>query len=404
MNWRGIFAITLKDIKSTLRDKHTLFWLVVFPMMMIAFSAFLWATPRSPETLKVGVVYQDSGIQEYAFNATTIVYVMKEVQIDNQSIFDIKEYDNLEDVLKDVRQGQLDAAIVFPEGFSKNLTLGLPAHMKIYICASDAYRVQITKSILNAFFREFSEEITNARIEYVPEEYQDYARGLATPIQTNVEEVVPEAIATRRGLLGWFTIGMVGIEFLFGGLTSGALAIVSEREKGTLRRLIAAPINSWDLLLGKTLSSLFELAISTVTCILFGLALGAKITWRLTDPAYWMIILLFVLGGIMMIGMGLIISLVGKTSKGASGIAMVIAYPLMFLTGLWLPKWILPKTVRIIADYFPLTWAIDAARDIMIYEKGISSALSVLPWLTLTTIVIYLVGALAFKYSMKQIA
>ena len=64
MNWRGIFAITLKDIKSTLRDKHTLFWLVVFPMMMIAFSAFLWATPRSPETLKVGVVYQDSGIQE----------------------------------------------------------------------------------------------------------------------------------------------------------------------------------------------------------------------------------------------------------------------------------------------------------------------------------------------------
>jgi len=404
MNWRGIFAITLKDIKSTLRDKHTLFWLIVFPMMMIAFSAFLWAAPHSPETLKVGVVYQDSGIQEYPLNATTIVQTMKEAQIDNQSVFDVREYDNFEDALKDVRQGQLDAAIVFPEGFSKNLTLGFPASTEIYICASDAYRVQITKSILDAFFREFSEEIINIRIGYVPEEYRDYAKGLATPLQTNVTEVTPEAIATRRGLLGWFTIGMVGIEFLFAGLTSGALAVVSEREKGTLRRLVAAPINSWDLLIGKTFSSLFELAVSTVTCILFGLALGAKITWRFTDPAYWMIVLLFLLGGIMMIGMGLIISLVGKTSKGASGIAMIIAYPLMFFTGIWIPKWMLPKSVRVIAEYFPLTWAIDAARDIMIYEKGISSALAILPWLTLTTIVIYLVGTLAFKYSMKQIA
>ena len=54
------------------------------------------------------------------------------------------------------------------------------------------------------------------------------------------------------------------------------------------------------------------------------------------------------------------------------------------------------------ADYFPLTMAIDAVRDVMVFGKGMEAVLPVLPWLAGMAVLIYGLGALAYKLVLRR--
>jgi len=418
MGFRAILAIAGRDMKNTVRDKMALFWLILFPLLMLTFSYFLWANPMPPVTLDVGVVYEDSTADwgNLTFTARNVTEIMAKVVVEteegkNVTVFCLAEYSSREEALDALKGDKLDAVLVFPEGFSKNISYGLPARVELYIRGGDTYREQVTRAVLTEFFDKLSDEVAKRRIEIIaehlppeaPPEVVDFMRGLAWPVNASVSVVTPKALLGKAGLMGWFTIAMIGTEFLIAGMIAGAVMVVEEKDKKTLRRLLAAPIGPWDLLIGKTLSGLASLALSAAACLAFGLALGARINWDpLANPAHALVPVLLLLGALMSLGMGLLISMLAKSTKGAEGLATAVSWPLMFLTGIWYPKWLLPGPLRLLADYFPLTMAIDAVRSAVVFNAGLEVVLPVLPWLVLATVVIYGLGALAYKYVLKR--
>ncbi len=419
MGFRAVLAIAERDVRSTSREKMALFWLILFPVMMLTFSFLLWANPMPPVTLDVGVVLADStaDMPGLNFTARNITDIMAEVTVKTEDgeevkVFHIVDYGNdTEGALGDLRAGEIDAVVVFPERFSYNVSMGFTAHVEVYVLGGDAYKEQVAKAILTGFFEGLSNRLSQIRLDImeehlppdVPPVVVEWTKGLVWPVNATLEVVVPEALLGKAGLRGWFAIAMAGVEFLVAGIAIGASMVVEEKERKTLRRLLAAPIGPWDLLLGKTLSGLLQLGVSALVCVLYGLAWGARIAWNpLANPAHALVPVVLALGALTSLGMGLIISMLAKTAKGASGLAMAIGWPLMFLTGIWMPKWMLPGPLRALADWFPLTMAIDATREVMVFNRGLEAIAPVLPWLALFAIVIYGLGALAYKHVLRR--
>ena len=77
MRFRQILAFAKKDLIEFSREYEALFWVIVFPIIFLAIAVALW-TPSNGQiiTMKIGVVYNDSTISLYQFNATTITDIL----------------------------------------------------------------------------------------------------------------------------------------------------------------------------------------------------------------------------------------------------------------------------------------------------------------------------------------
>ena len=432
MNSNAIIAILIRGVKEILREPEVIFWIIIFPMLYLSIST-IWIKPPSLVTLNVGVVYNDTTINDYQFNASTIVQIMNETVINETKLFNIKVYYDESMGIEAIRSGRIDACIVFPDKFSRNLTLGFPAKLKVYLGTGDIQKMQITEGIIKGFLGGFSDELAVRRalipikfisafgnytftpqynftlpsnVSFQPEVFKYWILGLAKPLNITYSKVAPKIGRWGWGeAMGWMTLSMIGIMFLFAGMLSSAISIAIERERGTLRRMLVAPISPWDVLFGFTLVILFEQLISIIAVTLYGVfVMHAKIIWNpIANPSHIFVPILLLLAGLFSIGVGLIISMFTRTAKAATIVSQAIAWPLMFLSGLTLPKAMLPPIFRSFANIFPLTIVIDVIRDIVVYGRGIDIILNVLPYLSALCIIVYILGAIAYKKIVEEI-
>ncbi len=416
MRLRAVLGIALKDLRHTFRDKMTVFWVIVFPLMFITLSTVLWIPKDGKPMTFNAVMFSEEGFSG-ELGPGLVRRVMELASIGGEPLFKVRILNSSDEVLSEVESGKADLGLIFPEGFTANMTRGLSATVKVYIAAGDINKKQVVKSIIDGFLTAINEDVSKYRIKiamqemknYVSEEevevaqIKEYLEGIAKPIKYVIEEIVPESLATREKIIGWYTIGMIGVQFMFSGMIGASTAIIAEKEKSTLARLLSAPVSPWEVLIGKTLAEIVSLLISAASCIVYGVLVhNADITFNPLNPAHMLSALILLLGGIMMIGCGLIISMVAKTVKGASGIATVITWPLMFFTGLIIPEFILPKSLRIIARLFPLTKAIESVREAVVFGASVQEILPSLPPVVAGAAVAYLIGVLGYRRLVKH--
>jgi len=419
VRFSAIYAIFMKGAKEVLREPEVIFWIIVFPMMYLCIST-IWVKPPSAITLNLGVVYADETINNYRLNATTIVEILNETVMDDTKIFNIRVYGSEVEGIEAVRAGKIDLCIIFPNRFSMNLTWGFPAKLKVYIGTGNMQRAQFAEGFIRGILSRFSEKLALTRAE-IPVKYLEkypinftapvnvtvlveaiklWILGLAQPLNVTYTKVTPKIgrWSWEEGM-GWMTLAMIGVMFLFAGMLSAAVAIAEERERGTLRRLLAAPISPWDVLLGYTLAILFEQALSIAATVLFGtIALHAKIIWNpIEKPVHILIPVIFLLMGLFSIGLGLIISMFCRTTKAAVAICQAISWPLMFITGITIPKFMLPSPLRSLADVFPISLAIESVRRVVVYGEGWSAIVPVIPYLIVVSFTVYFIGAIAYS-------
>jgi len=415
MNPRAILAIGLRNIKRTLRDPMDLFWTIVFPIFFIALTAYVFIPPGPGiYTLKTAIINYDGSPAGFNFTATNFVNVLKNITIEGRKIFDIKDYDlNLDKALNDLKRGKLHLVIVIPEGFTHNITYSR-AYIEVYVSGSDIRLEQVALAEVRGVISEISKRTGQIRIEIIKSILSQYynSQGIMDwfnyiaysiePLQARYNITRPKTMLTRAGILGWYVIGMIGVEILFIGLFTGALALLHEKEQGTLRKLLSTPITAVDLLFGTVIDLLFSIMLSTIACILFGVyVVGAKIHW-VWDLEHLFIIPLLILASLLTLSVGIFVSMACKNYRAASGIVTIIAWPTMFLTGIWFPKFMMPEPLRILADISPLTIIIDAMRNIMVFEASLSEVIGTLPIPIVITIVLFTIASIVFRRSLEK--
>ena len=159
--------------------------------------------------------------------------------------------------------------------------------------------------------------------------------------------------------------GLIGLTILFAGTSMEAVVISFEKRIGALERLLMAPLSPMSILVGKGMSgALFGLGTGLLVWIATSLAWGFAFDAR--------VLLVLLLSSIIFALMGLIISLLMREVFDAMTMANFFRFPMLFLSGVFLPVAEMAWPLRLVAAVLPLTYTVDALRHLVLRGAGAS--------------------------------
>jgi ABC-2 type transport system permease protein len=299
--------------------------------------------------------------------------------LNNTGFMTMKEFSSQLEAQKELNATTIRAIITIPQGFEQSL-LAQHANVSLVVDGTNPDIAGLIKGGVTTFFSEYYKQFYN----------QTYGMNYTEPIKVDTETFfVGQKVGYKENIVP----GMLTYPLLFSSMVASTGAIVFEREKGTLKKIRAAPIRPLNMLFGKTLAALFQTAISiAIMSILAVVLLGPRLNWNLP-----LLIPIFFLGSMNGIALGLIISCVGRAPQEASNAATTIAIVLQFFTGMYFPIDYLPTYMQQIGRVIPMTYAAQALRDIMIRNATLTDLLFPIATLAVAAVILYGVGILLYK-------
>ena len=293
---------------------------------------------------------------------------------ENSQDFRIVKYVFTEDEMNwMIRAGKAKVAIKIPEDFSRQLELKRSAQILILVDGSESSVAGEALNVSNALalqetFKQFAVE-TGFAVDARP-------RILFNPDTRSANFFIP---------------GLMVVMCQMMAIMLSANAIVREKEKGTLEQLFMTPVKAGELIFGKLIPYLVLTFIEFVT-ILF-------LMWSVFQvPIAGYVVTLLTLTlpfTFAFLGLGLYISTRVDTREAAGQMAMGTMMPSIFLSGYVFPLDSMPLFFYYVAQIFPTTWLIDAARGVILRGAG-------WPELWFHAVILWAMGVAAFGLSMLK--
>ena len=253
--------------------------------------------------------------------------------------------------------GRVQVALVIPRGFAADLAADRTARVQLLVDGSDSMTAAMVAGYASGIAGEYSARVAAERLERLRARVQ---RVPAVEERTRVW-YNPELRSVRFMVPGVFSMILFLVTML---LTS--LAIVKEREIGTLEQLVVTPITPVELIAGKTLP---YIAIGFVDMLLV-LALA---TFWFGVPVAGSVALLFALSLVFIftsLGLGLFISTVSHTQQQAMMTTFFIMLPSILLSGFIFPIANMPQVIQWVTHAIPLRYFLVIVRGIFLKGNG----------------------------------
>jgi ABC-2 type transport system permease protein len=154
--------------------------------------------------------------------------------------------------------------------------------------------------------------------------------------------------------------GLCGMILLFNGMQS-SLSLVYDREMGSMRLLLTAPLPRWFLLFSKLCGATF---IGVLQCYAF-LAIAAAFGIDMTAAGYAAALPALILAGLMLGALGLALSSFVKQLENFAGVMNFVIFPMFFLSSALYPLWKMAESSELLRDICaanPFTHAVELIR------------------------------------------
>lgn len=185
----------------------------------------------------------------------------------------------------------------------------------------------------------------------------------------------------------------MGLVIAVTGLTSFPLTMAEYRDKGVLRRLLVTPASPMTLLLAQLVVNVVLTVAGLALLVLVGAAffdLHMAASWAAFVP-----LLLLVL--VSTFSIGFLIAAWAPNERTATSVAMLVYFPMIFLSGSTFPVEMLPDSVLTVTKVLPLTWGVDLLQGAWIEGATVNWALGI-AILAGTTVVCSLLSVLFFRW------
>ncbi len=152
--------------------------------------------------------------------------------------------------------------------------------------------------------------------------------------------------------------GLLSLTLLFSTSSMEAIVVTFERRIGALERLLLAPIRLPALLAGKVLGGMvFGLATTVLVLV------TALLFWNGRVTNWPLLVLAMILSAAAFSALGVLVSVAVQEVFEAQTLANMFRFPMMFLSGVFVPLPSLPLGLRIVARALPLTYAVEAIQS-----------------------------------------
>lgn len=354
------------NTKRFFRDKLAIFFTILFPLIFLFVFGFM-----------------NKGGSEISFDVAVINQSDSEFSkqfvrdMGKQKIFDIdKDIKTIAAADEKMSRSQLDAAIILPKTFgqTKSDETFPSGTATVRYAQNNTQAGAALTSLLEAQFQG-----VNAKL--VPQVEPFKAEGKATE-----QAGLSQFDYAFAGLLGFSIIG-IGI--------FGPMNVFPELKKqGILRRLRMTPLKVWQYFVSTALTQVVLGLVSIAILFFF-----AVTVFDLHIVGNWLEIIPFLaLSIVMILGIGLAIGGWAKNERQAAPLGNIVVFPMMFLSGTFFPRFLMPEWLQNISNFLPLTPVVDGIR--LLVTEG-QSLVSLAPQLGLIAgwlIVIYIIAFRFFRW------
>jgi ABC-2 type transport system permease protein len=320
-------ATTRAQLQMTFRRRITLFWSLVFPMILMTLLGLLFG--RSLNAGTIAVVPVDA----QAPQAVTRV-------LEHTNGLTVKRSASAEEAIHQVRDGDRDAAVVF-----------VPS-------ADGSYRVRLYTSNTSADQAGIIRGIVSGATDGVAVA----ATGKAPALRFQPQSVDSSSLSYIDFLLP----GILALSIMISAVIGLATIMVDWRQRGILRRLKLTPIPLAEFFAARITASLVVALMQVVVLLAFGrLVFGIHIS-----STAWAAIPVALAGCLCFLAMGFAIGSVVSNPETGDAVSNVITNPMMFLSGTFFPVAAMPSYVQAIARLLPLYYMANGLRDTTV--RGLS--------------------------------
>ena len=202
---------------------------------------------------------------------------------------------------------------------------------------------------------------------------------------------------TATRYVDWLFPGILGMNLMFSCLFGVGYVVLRYRKNGFLKRLHATPLSAFEFLGAQVLSRLCLILFVTVALYV---GIAAIIHFH-SAGSLWLLLLLAVLGSLSMIALGLTIAARFASEELVGGLLNLLTWPMMLLSGIWFSLEGSPRWVQWLAGIFPLTHLLDASRAIMLDGAGVAQIIPHLIYLGVTAFAFLAFGAWSFRWRIE---
>ena len=193
----------------------------------------------------------------------------------------------------------------------------------------------------------------------------------------------------------WVIPGVLGMNLMFGSLFGIGYVIVRYRKNGVLKRVQVTPVTPLQFLTAQVLSRLLVMVVVTVI-IYVGCDMFLHFIMR---GSYLDLIIIALLAIVAMISFALIIASRTASEELANGLLNLASFPMLLLSEVWFSLDQAPHWLVTISQCLPLTHAVQAAREIMLYGTPLSSMMYHV-WVLLAMSIVFLaIASLLFRWN-----
>jgi ABC-2 type transport system permease protein len=172
-----------------------------------------------------------------------------------------------------------------------------------------------------------------------------------------------------------------------------AIRLAAYREQKILRRLRVTPLRPHTVLLAQVIVLFAMTALGMAALIIIGKGLyGLRFTGSAISVAAG-----FVLSSLSLFAMGFVLAGIANSTRTAQAVAMLLFYPMLFLSGATIPREALPATIKHYAQVLPLTHVVSLLRGLWIGESWARHGLEAVV-LAGITVVGVIVSAVTFRW------
>ncbi len=192
----------------------------------------------------------------------------------------------------------------------------------------------------------------------------------------------------------WVIPGVLSMNMMFSALFGVGYVIVRYRKNGMLKRLKATPLSAFEYLSVQIVSRLILIMLITVL-IFYGTHIFIDYAMY---GSHLNLFLIFALGTVSMISLSLVVAARITSEEAAGGLLNLVSWPMMFLSGVWFSLEGANPILQQVAQVFPLTHVTDAARAIMIDGAGLLDVMQHIIVLVVQAVIFLLIGTYTFRW------
>jgi ABC-2 type transport system permease protein len=369
---KTILHIIKKEFLQFKRDPRMFGIILIAPVVQLIFLGYA-------ATLDVNIVHTLVYDQDKTYESRKFIE-----SFTSSGFFKIDYYaDNYTQLTKNLDKGGIILALVIPKEFSEKIQRRETSTVQAIFNGSDGNTASIAAGYVAKIVQGYAQDILINNMDKLGRKILPAGR-----IEPEIRVWYNPQLLTRYFMVP----GIVGLLLSIITLILTSLAIVKEKEIGTLEQLIVTPIKSWQLIMGKLIPFVILGFISVVIALtamrfIFNIPVRGSVTFLFASS------FLYILSTL---GLGLFVSTISKTQQQAMMIAIFgIMMPMVYLSGFSFPIENMPKIIQYISYLIPLRYFIAIIRGVILKGIGFSEL-----WQE-TTVLLFMGIAILFLSSLR---